>query len=356
MSVDRFPFIQAAGSPYEIGHQVGEACEDRIRKFLDIILTVDLQFRSGSVPEALSYEEALRRTKLFLPLFEDAAPHHLDEVRGIADGARISFEEALLLQIRGEIAFAPETVSGCTAFVLSRDATTSGEIILGQNSDIGREMGEVAIVLHITPEKGPRMLMYAFAGLMGYHGINSEGIGHFANALIGPDWRMGLPHYPLKRLMLESSSLDGLLAVLKWTEVCSAGNYVLADGQGKILDVELTGEGCETVTGEEGFIVHSNHFLCERWIPTEKLLDELPDSKPRYRRIRSLVQQDYGALSVDKMKAILSDHDGYPTSICRHSSNGDITTAASMIAEPERGLMHISAGNPCEGEYHVYEV
>ncbi len=103
-------------------------------------------------------------------------------------------------------------------------------------------------------------------------------------------------------------------------------------------------------------LVHSNHFLCERWIPTEKLLDDLPDSKPRYRRIRSLVENDYGFLSVDKMKAILSDHDDYPTSICRHSSNGDITTAASMIAEPERGLLHVSAGNPCEGEYEVYQV
>ncbi len=356
MSVDRFPFIQAGGSPYEIGHQVGEACEDRIRRFLDIILTVDLQFRSASVAEPLSYEEALQRTRLFLPLFEDSAPHHLEEVRGIADGAGLSFEEALLLQIRGEIAFTQKAVSGCTAFVLSRDATASGEIIMGQNSDIGQEMGEVAIVLHITPENGPRMLMYTFAGLMGYHGINSEGIGHFANALIGPDWRMGLPHYPLKRLFLESYSLDQLTDILAQTRVCSAGNYVLADGQGKILDVELTAEGLETIDGKEGFIVHANHFLCERWIPTEKLLDDLPDSKPRYRRIRSLVQQDYGALGVDKMKAILSDHDGYPTSICRHSSNGDITTAASMIAEPERGLMHISAGNPCEGEYQVYEV
>ena len=281
----------------------------------------------------------------------------LEEVQGIADGARLSFGEAFLLQIRGEIAFTPAPVAGCTAFVLSRDATTTGEIITGQNSDTGWEMGEVAIVLHVTPEKGPRMLMYTFAGLMGYHGINSEGIGHFANALMGPDWRMGLPHYPLKRRVLESCSLEEVLEVLDQTQVCSAGNYVLGDGQGEILDVELTPEGYETLSGEEGFIAHTNHFLCQRWIPTEKLLEQLPDSKPRYKRIRSLIERDYGSLSVEKMKGFLSDHHDYPTSICRHSMDGkDIETAASIIAEPERGLMHISAGNPCEHEYCMYEL
>ncbi len=146
MSMERFPLIRVGGSHYEIGRQVGEACEDRIRRFLDILLQVDLQFRSASEPTALSYSEALQRTRLFLPLFEDFAPHQLEEVRGIADGAGLAFEEALLLQIRGEIAFTREAVSGCTAFVLSRDATASGEIIMGQNSDTGQEMKEVAIV------------------------------------------------------------------------------------------------------------------------------------------------------------------------------------------------------------------
>ena len=74
MSIEPFPLIKVAGSHYEIGRQVGEACQDRIHRFLDIILNVDLQFRSASAPNPLLYKEALQRTKLFLPLFQDYAP------------------------------------------------------------------------------------------------------------------------------------------------------------------------------------------------------------------------------------------------------------------------------------------
>ena len=48
MRLERFPLIQVAGSHYEIGRQVGEACQDRINRFLDIILKVDLHARLAS--------------------------------------------------------------------------------------------------------------------------------------------------------------------------------------------------------------------------------------------------------------------------------------------------------------------
>ena len=61
---------------------------------------------------------------------------------------------------------------------------------------------------------------------------------------------------------------------------------------------------------------------------------------------------------MDNVKSILSDHDGFPTSICRHQNSDKFTgwqkSVISIIMLPELGQLHISAGNPCENEYEVY--
>src|SRR5579883_2801650 len=70
-------------------------------------------------------------------------------------------------------------------------------------------MQDLVVILRIIPEQGPRILMATFGGLIGYGGINSAGMGHMMNALANSTWRMGLPHYPVKRALLEQTSLAG---------------------------------------------------------------------------------------------------------------------------------------------------
>ena len=55
----------------------------------------------------------------------------------MADGAGITFVEAMLCQTRGA---APD--EGCTAFAFTGDATSHGGALAGQNQDIHRAMGE----------------------------------------------------------------------------------------------------------------------------------------------------------------------------------------------------------------------
>ncbi|MSS71586.1 MAG: hypothetical protein EXS64_08860 [Candidatus Latescibacteria bacterium] len=337
---DAFPFVRVKGSRYAMGRQHGEIAGERVRRFIDLLL-------NGA---KVSLEEGGRRAMRFLPLFERFSPGLVEEVRGLADGAKVSFEEALLLQVRGEIAGV--TPEGCTAFALSREVTRTGQVIAGQNSDMGREIEAVGIVLCVEPEDGPKALMYTFAGHLGYHGINSRGVGHFANALYGPAWRFALPHYPLKRRFLELSTADACVQTLMTTPVCSAGNYVLCDGEGRIRDVEVTPTGCDVVEAEDGFIVHANHFVSPKLKAQEK--GGLADSCPRHDRLKALVAEARGRIDAETMMRFLSDHAGHPTSICRHGGPGEMKTAASLVAEPERGVLHVCKGNPCEGTYKAY--
>jgi isopenicillin-N N-acyltransferase-like protein len=131
---------------------------------------------------------------------------------------------------------------------------------------------------------------------------------------------------------------------------------MLSGPAGTIADAELTPEGPVWLDDHEGFFVHTNHFLGSPYAERADLASMLPDSEPRRQRMRGLVCERLGTLDVGMMQTFLADHDGLPASICRHEVLPGFWTAASMVAVPERGVMYVCAGNPCDGEYVEYQV
>jgi isopenicillin-N N-acyltransferase-like protein len=354
-----FPLLEAAGTPRELGRQHGEQCRRQLRAFLDYLRAA----------LKLSTAEITRRALLFLPLFDRHCPHLVEEMEGLAEGAGLPLAQALAVQVRGEMGLlkeGPDPREGCTTFVISGRGTASGQILIGQNSDMDPEIEPCSYVLRLRPQGKPPMLMWTFGGQIGYHGMNGAGVAHFANALGGgPPWKFALPHYPVKRMMLERQTLAEVFDLLRSAPVCSSGNYVLCDGAGRIANVELTPEGFSVIedTGA-GFITHTNHFLCSPHDCPANRQASVPDSFPRLERIRMLVAAKFGSITADDMKSFLADHSGQPTSICRHAHDGPDhpsvsargRTVASLIAEPAAGRLHVSRGNPCRNGYSTFSL
>ena len=227
------------------------ACGDLIRRYPDVLLAalrIEAQWRAMDTrPAAARREELLARAMRFLPSLERFAPHLVEEVRGIADGARLSFAEVLLVNVRAEVMGLTTVDAGCTAFAVGRSATADGSILAGQNLDQHESNRDLLIMLHVEPDDGPAMLMCSFAGLVGYPGVNAAGVSVFQNALSTPVWRgSAMPHYFLKRVLLEQTSVADCLTVARRAEVCSSANYVLTDRDGA-LDLEMTPDGIATI-------------------------------------------------------------------------------------------------------------
>src|SRR4051794_4271749 len=339
-----YPLVRAAGSHREMGRQHGEQAAGKIKGHLERIT-------SGA---RLSRDKLRDRSLAFRPMFEKYCPHLLDEIQGLAEGAKISLAEALAVNIRGELGHAAQ--EGCTTYVIGRKATSRHEILAGQNSDIDSGIPPLGYVLHLKPVNKPEVLMWTFGGMIGYHGMNSAGVAHFANALGGgPGGRMAMPHYPLKRMMLECSRVEQVIHLLKTVPVASNGNYVLCDGHGAIVDIESTTAGPEILNDRgAGFLAHTNHFVCSRYAREENFRQSWKDSFPRLDRMNSLLQSKSSALGVDDLKKFLSDHNGYPTSICRHDRES--STVASLIAEPAERRLHVAVTNPCQNSYVTYSM
>lgn len=361
-----FLYVEVAGSPVEMGFQHGRIASEQVHGFLEYLI------RSSGFPR----EEVLAATRYFLPRFEQYCPRLLDEVRGLAEGAQISFEEAALLQIRGEIMTPlrgnlPEP--GCTTFAVLGRHTREGGLLIGQTSDMTAEMEQYFLVLRLQPENAPAVLMWTFAGQLGYHGVSEAGIAHFANSLSGGPAAVevpagesstgrplaaGLPHYPVKRRLYECRTRDEVLALWRSTPVVSSGNYMIAAGGG-ILDVEATPQGVAVLEERgAGYLAHSNHFLSEKYRTAETDALSLRDSFGRYSRMSELLRASLGQLDVERMKAILSDHEQHPCSICRHETDSGerMVTVGGLIAEPDAGRLHVSRGNPCRGDWTTYRL
>jgi predicted choloylglycine hydrolase len=338
-----FPLIEVKGTAYEMGRQHGEQAGDLVRKYLLLIERL-----AGKPRDILC-----RNAERFLEVIERLSPKYVEEVRGLAEGARISFAEAQLCQVRTQALYGGE--AGCTAFALRGEATLDGLILIGQNQEFEPEFAEVATLLRVCPTDGrPRALMITFAGQLGYSGINEFGVAHFANSLFNCNLRLGVPPYPMKRAMLEQRSVAEAIALLERHNASTAGNVVLADGQGEIADVEFRPEGTAIYRDEHPDMrLHSNHYVAPEFAAFED--NTVADSPARLCRMRTLLKKSWGRITVDVLKEVLADHEGDPAGICRHGAS-NWHTVFGYIAEPARRLFHLRRGHGCLGTWGTYTV
>jgi isopenicillin-N N-acyltransferase-like protein len=352
---DAFSLFACAGDARELGRQHGEQARTHIARHLD-----HLQQSLGLPAQALR-----QRAAAFRGLFDGLCPRLVEELGGLAEGAAVTFEDALAVNTRAALGLASD--AGCTAFAVAPGRSDTGSVLIGQNSDTLPLVQELAYVLRLHPADRPPLLMWTFGGMLGYHGLNAHGVAHFANDLGGgPKPRFALPHYPLKRLLLECEDLEQVRRLFETVHLASSGNYVLCDGSGNIADVEATPGGVEWIpTPTDGVLVHTNHFLGRKHATAANHVASAPDSFTRQRRMQALLGEGAERIDVGALQASLRDRQGAPGAICRsvdttRRSSGDWRTdgitVASIVAEPARGRLHVAAGNGRGAAYHRYDL
>lgn len=337
------PVISVRGAPYERGRQYGEQLRDSIRAFLsDNLARINLSRR-----REISYEEAMRAVALHAPFIEEDLPLLAEEVRGLADGAEITYMEAMLLQVRREVlAYGLE----CTSLA-GFDA--EGRAFIAQNVDLPGHLTDLGIILRVEPDGAgeAELLMYTYVGLLGYLGINSFGIGVGLNMVLSGGWRPGVPPYLIIRHLLHQRDLESCLREVERIRRASSRSLMLSDGR-RVLNLEMTVEGHATI--ERELLTHTNHYICEDF----RELDLVnPDSSTfeRLRRTEELLGPETRP-SHETLRRILRDHEGTAGSICAHSPDDPTRgeTIASAILFPGDGLLYAAKGYPCRNAFQRY--
>ena len=137
-------------------------------------------------------------------------------------------------------------------------------------------------------------------------------------------------------------------------ETAAAANVMLCDGEGQVSDIEVCPEGIARFQNEHAnCCVHVNHYLPPGFAAYEA--NSLPDPCPRLDRMRVLIQENWGKITVEVMKRIFADHHGDSGGICRHGAE-NMHSISSYIAEPAKGVLHVRRGHGCLGTWQAYEV
>ncbi|MGB4701140.1 MAG: C45 family peptidase, partial [Syntrophomonadaceae bacterium] len=170
--------IECSGTPYEIGLQYGEGCRDSILKSLEINFGI---LTSGY---KISQEQLVDTAKKYLPLVESFDPELIEMIKGQAEGAGISFEQAFALRCTLELGpYYPKLSGLCTSFAARGKATRDGKTILGQNIDW--YPGFPVDLLKVTHEDGLTQLTISLGGFAEYT-LSSAGFGICANSTLTP--------------------------------------------------------------------------------------------------------------------------------------------------------------------------
>lgn len=359
-----FPLIEVSGSPLQRGRDYGSAAKARVR------LSAEL-YHEQLRGFALSREDISAIIHRVVPAITDYAPDLVTEMRGIAEGSGLAFEDIVLVNARTEIiqlgrrqsgSIAPDELDGCTGLAVLPETAQDGHLIHAQNWDWRPECAETSIVLRLRYEDGHEILTFTEAGGLARSGFNSAGLSITANYLESDrDYRRnGVPLPLIRRRYLESRHFAQGVRVVATTEKSASNNMLLATAEGFAIDFECAPDEAFPLYPEGGLIVHANHWRSP--VALAKLkemgLAGVADSVYRDWRVEQLLAPRRGAITVQDVKNALFDDFAAPFSVCRparEGTQGSISaTVAMIVMVPREGYMDVMPMPAERGEFTRY--
>jgi isopenicillin-N N-acyltransferase-like protein len=350
-----FRIIECAGDDYDIGRQYGEQAGEDLARCVALLLAGIEQV----APEA-GRDGVLERARRYLDGVRAFDPGAIERIRGMSDGARISFDEAFALQCSSELLVNYPALGGmCTSFAVTGPATRDGGTILGQNIDW--RPGSIVHLVRIRRAGGVRALGVVLNGYGSVY-LTSDGLGNCANMTLSPPAPVK-GHVPFAVYLyaaMRGRTARQAMEVLRRT-ARGVGYVHVADRSGDMAGIESVYDDCAIVEPRGGVLVHANHYETERYRKLDLAPVHVPHSFQRLARLRELVSGSHGSLTPGVMMTLLSDHRGRPHSVCAHVDTASLgpvpaETIASVIMVPDEGRMLVAAGTPCEREYAEYGV
>ncbi|MGZ4113568.1 MAG: C45 family autoproteolytic acyltransferase/hydrolase [Actinomycetota bacterium] len=362
-----FPHIRVGGGPRERGRQYGEQARDRVRRSIEAYDAVFAHYAGWR------WADVRREAARFVQPIEAFEPRYLEEIRGIAEGAGVEFEDVLGINVRTEVMFAAKARAamgqadggarpdGCSAFAVLPHVSADGHTLIGQNWDWLLHSFDTVVVLEAEQDDGPDFVTVVEAGLLAKTGMNSSGIGLTTNALVTDrdHGEPGVPYHLVLRGILDAENLSDAYATAQRGVRSSSANYLVASVDGVAVDIEAAPGDFSRLFllfADDGVLLHTNHFVSAAFDAKDVSLWVMPDSPFRLERLRTSVSAREAALGIGDFRAFLADHANYPSGVCCHpdarlNEFDQGATVASVLMDLDDRRMWVADGHPCTSPY-----
>lgn len=357
----RIEIIRVAGATYrDVGRQLGELARDRLHAEAEEALE--------DLPAGRSVEQQRTLAQEYRTFTEPRLPWLVEELDGIAEAAGLdplmffaaSIEE-LWYEPRQKAdpagARRPAAQGRCSDVVAGPAATADGHLLVGHTNDLRPAAEEHIVGIEQQVDGDPTIFQLGGVPWLSV-GWNSAGLSLTGNELSPNDERLGISRSHQVLEMMRARSVGEMIGMSLRPDRASSYNNVLTSCDGAVANVEGSATDAE-VTGldDDGHLVHTNHYVCDRMVPFEGDPTYAVRSAVRYDRARELIAyRAPGTVTPGAMREILSDHETKPDSLCRHPEFGapDSKTVFWCVADVTDGHITFGRGNPCDSEAQDY--
>jgi isopenicillin-N N-acyltransferase-like protein len=349
------PMYTVSGTHREIGRQIGESARAAIQHS---IKSAHLFIENSQNALQLDWEGAQIQSKKYIPFAQERYPQYVEEMSGIAEGADVSFEDVALINAIEAVASDALHLEKCTSMAVNEGCTEDGHVLLAHNEDWLPWDEEDVFLVHATPDGEPSFLAMTYGGLLPNIGFNSSGIAQACDSVYPRDSRIGIPRIVVSRAVLSARSLTDAISHMLSPQRAAGYNHLLAHESGELYNVEVSARQFAILPAEDGFVVHTNHYLDPAMKLIEYEPDELISTRVRYHRARRLMNTSCKH-TIKSLQVILRDHVNQPDSICNHDVDSTNIlqrqkTINSLVIDLTARVMYFAWGNPCQNTYHAY--
>jgi hypothetical protein len=239
--------FQVSGEPYDIGYRLGELARPVFADYMDQSGAWHAVRRWRGAPFVQALREAARAQ----------FPALLAELEGMAAGLGWSAEDVFLWNCRGELIHnAPD---GCTTL-----AARVGETrFIAHNEDGDPFLRERCALVEVRPAGKPGFVSFYYPGSLPGHtfAVSRAGVVQAINNLRIRVPVAGVPRMILARAVLDSTSLDEALDLLRDTPAASGFHHTLGcAGDSRLVSVEASARRC-SVQIVPSLYGHANHMI-----------------------------------------------------------------------------------------------
>jgi len=351
------PLIEVSGTNREMGQQIGEARREQVQHSVENAhVLIDQSYNTLE----LTWDGANIQARKYLPFAEERYPKYVDELRGIAEGAGVSFDDLMVVNAMEAVTMDALHLTRCTSFAVNEQRTADGHVLLAHNEDWIPEDENDVYVISAKPNDEPPFLAMTYGGLLPNVGFNAYGIAQAIDSVYPNDSRIGIPRLVVARAVLASRRISGALGRTLISHRAAGYNHLLVHESGEMYAVEVSARRFDILHGIDGYITHTNHYLSPTMKEIEKDPEELISSRVRYFRANRLLR-DSSTHTIKTLQTIQKDHVNLPNSICNHNIEGidpmdRESTITALVIDLTAREMHIAWGNPCQNNYHTYHL
>lgn len=351
------PLVSVKGSHRAIGRQIGEACAEQVRR--SVANTQALIAQTYEVLQ-LTWEGARLQARKYLPFAQERYPQYVEELWGLAEGAGVDFDDLMVVNALEGVAMDALHLAKCTSLAVNGERSAEGHVLVAHNEDWLPDDEADVYLVHAAPDDEPPWLAMTYGGLLPNIGFNACGIAQCCDTVYPNDVRIGIPRVIVSRAVLAARDLAEAMRAALAPKRAAGYAHLLAHESGELYVVEVSARRFALLYGEEGHLVHTNHYLDPAMQAIEEDSDELISTRLRYHRARRLLRS---AEKVDLtlLQHIQRDHLNFPNSICNHSTQGETPlerekTICALIMDLTAKVLHLAWGNPCSNRYFTYSL